>query len=530
MLSEPYYPIGIQDFEKLRKLNAVYVDKTDLIYKMVRISTSVFLSRPRRFGKSLLSSTLQYYFEGRKDLFEGLAVERLETEWTAYPVLRFDLSYPRNIDPEDLPRALALKIAEYEEIYGKDDSEVKLGEKFRGLIMRAYKKTGRPVVVLLDEYDAPMLDYLGDDEKIAAVRNTIRDFYSPLKDCDRYLRFVFITGISMFSQLSIFSELNNLENISRAREYHSICGITETELKENFQFGIGKLAETQGCTREEIVAKLKDTYDGYHFCGNSEGMFNPFSLLNAFKKNELDSYWFASGTPRFLIEMLGKYKQEGLFEIEMLESNQAVTPAKFETPLEMQTGPVPLLYQAGYLTIKSYDPEEGIFTLGIPNSEVRVGLMQNLLPLYAKVDAADVDSAVTRASAALRRGEPDRAMELFQSTLASIPFMRGDKAILEDAEKTEAFYHRIFFFFFRMLHNQVNAEIRSAKGAADIVIQTPKYIYIAEIKIDSTPEAALAQIDDKGYATPFLTDGRQIVRLGINFSTQTRTIDRWLQA
>jgi AcrR family transcriptional regulator len=530
MLSEPYYPIGIQDFSEMRKLNAVYVDKTALIYRLVKSSKYVFLSRPRRFGKSLLSSTLQYYFEGRKDLFEGLAVERLETEWTAYPVLRFDLSSAKGGGPATAEAELSRQLKKFEATYNVTDIAMTLGGRLANLIQAANEAVGENVVVLIDEYDAPILDVLHDDTQREAIRMVLRDFFSPLKSCDRYLRFVFITGISMFSQLSIFSELNNLENISRAREYHSICGITETELKENFQFGIGKLAETQGCTREEIVAKLKDTYDGYHFCGNTEGMFNPFSLLNAFKKNEFDSYWFASGTPRFLIEMLGKYKQEGLFEIEMLESNQAVTPAKFETPLEMQTGPVPLLYQAGYLTIKSYDPEEGIFTLGIPNSEVRVGLMQNLLPLYAKVDAADVDSAVTRASAALRRGEPDRAMELFQSTLASIPFMRGDKAILEDAEKTEAFYHRIFFFFFRMLHNQVNAEIRSAKGAADIVIQTPKYIYIAEIKIDSTPEAALQQIDDKGYATPFLTDGRQIIRLGINFSTQTRTIDRWLQA
>jgi AcrR family transcriptional regulator len=511
-------------------LNALYVDKTELIYRLANHSKYVFLSRPRRFGKSLLSSTLRYYFEGRKDLFTGLAMERLEKEWIEYPVLRFDLSTLKGVPADDLNRALNLKMTDYEEIYGRNQLEVTACERLTGLIKRAFNKTGKRVVVLIDEYDAPMLEVLHSQSELEAVRKVMRDFYSPLKACDDYLRFVFLTGISMFSQLSIFSELNNLEIISRSEEYASICGITKQELVDNFQYGIKKMAADLSCTEDEVLVKLKDRYDGYHFSKNSEGVFNPFSLLNAFKRRELGSYWFASGTPRALVEMLKKYKRDGKFDVEMLDNLEPVSPAKFETPLEMQTGPLPLLYQAGYVTIKNYDEDASVFVLGVPNSEVRVGLMENLLPLYADVESIDVSSVTLRASAALRKGDIDKAMQLFQSMLASIPFMRGDKDILADAEKTEAFYHRIFFFFFHMLNNEVYAELRSSKGAADVVITTPKYIYIVEIKIDASADTALQQIEEKGYATPYLADGRQIVKLGISFSTDTRTVTDWRTA
>jgi hypothetical protein len=386
------------------------------------------------------------------------------------------------------------------------------------------------VVVLIDEYDAPILDVLHDEEKREEIRQMLREFYSPLKMCDRYLRFVFLTGISMFSQLSIFSELNNLNIISNDKEYASLCGITEQELLDNFQEGIAKMALKYKCSTDEMVAKLKSSYDGYHFSEDSEGLYNPFSLLNALSKNQIGSYWFASGTPRALIEMLKIYQKQGKFTPEMLDSIQPVPVSKFQTPLEMQTGPMPLLYQAGYVTITGYDPRTDLYYLGIPNSEVRIGLMQNLLPLYADVDSSDVESTVAQASAALRDGAIDDAMKFLQSTLASIPFMKGDKDILADAEKTEAYYHRIFFFFFRMLHNEVLAEVRSAKGATDVVIKTPKYIYVIEIKIDSTPEVALQQIEAKGYATPYLADGRKLMKVGVNFSTDTRTITGWLPA
>jgi AcrR family transcriptional regulator len=528
MYNQPFYPIGIQDFEKLRSLNALYVDKTELIYKLVHTSTTVFLSRPRRFGKSLLSSTLQYYFEGRKDLFTGLAMERLEQDWTKHPVLHFDLSMVKGKDLKAIEEGISFQLRQFEAIYGKDEEATSLSSRLSNLIQNANTQSGQKVVIIIDEYDAPILDVLHDEEKREAIREMLRAFYTPLKACDRNLRFVFLTGISMFSQLSIFSELNNLEIISRRSDYASICGITEQELRDNFQYGIEQMSEALGCSSEETVSRLRDAYDGYHFCADSDGIFNPFSLLNAFKNNELDSYWFRSGTPRFLIEMLTKYKQEGLFDVTDLDSTQPVDASDFESPLEMHAGALPLLYQAGYLTIKDYDAESSVYTLGIPNSEVRVGLLKNLLPLYA--DIRNIGSVVSRTSTAFRKGDIEQAMQLFQSMLASIPYMRGDKEILSDIAKTEAHYHIIFYFFFRMLYNEVYAEIRNATGATDVTIKTTKYIYLVEIKIDSTADAALRQIDEKGYATPYLADGRQLIKLGINFSTATRTISAWRQA
>jgi hypothetical protein len=490
----------------------------------------VFLSRPRRFGTTLLTSTLQHYFQAHRELFTGLAMERLETEWIEYPVLRFDLGSPKCVLAKDWPRALNLKMQDYEELYGRNEAEVTCGERLTGIIKRAYRKTGKRVVVLVDEYDAPMLDVLHNPEELRAIRDVMRDFYSALKLCDDILYFVFLTGISTFSQLSIFSELNNLEIISKNGEYASICGITEQELRENFAPGIALLAKTNNITPEEMVQRLKDEYDGYHFCKNSEGLFNPFSLLNAFKQNELGRYWFRSGTPHALVEMLRRYQQRGKFDINYFENSAPVPAEMFESPLEAETGPLPLLYQAGYLTIKGCPPTGNKYILGIPNSEVRVGLMENLLPLFSSFSPAEsigVRSAAEDASDALLVGDVDKAMLQLKSVLASVPFMKGDKDILADAEKTEAHYHVLFYFFFRMLSNEVNAEVRGAVGATDVIIKTPKYIYIVEIKIDATPEVALAQIEAKGYATPFLSDGRKLVRIGVSFSTKSRTIEEW---
>jgi hypothetical protein len=509
-------------------MNAVYVDKTALIYCLAHTSTAVFLSRPRRFGKTLLTSTLQRYFEGRKELFEGLAIEKLETEWTQHPVLRFDLSTAKGKPLAQIRESIGYQIQEFEEKYGITNIASALGDRLVTLIRTSHKQTGKKVVVLIDEYDAPILDVMHDDEKREDVRMLLREFYAPLKACDEHLRFVFLTGISMFSQLSIFSELNNLEIISKSSDYAAICGITERELLANFQYGIAQMATKYGISTDEMIVKLKDAYDGYHFCENSEGLFNPFSLLNAFKQNEIGSYWFRSGTPTALIEMLKKYQQDGLFDISDLESLDAVDASDFEAPLEMQSGPLPLLYQAGYLTIKDFDQESSVYTLAIPNSEVRVGLLKNLLPLYANI--RNIQSVVSRTSTAFRKGDVAQAMQLFQSMLSSIPYMRGDQDILADAAKTEAHYHIIFYFFFRMLSNEVYAEIRNATGASDITIKTPKRIYIVEIKIDSSAEAALQQIGEKGYATPYLADGREVVKLGINFSTATRTVSDWKQA
>jgi hypothetical protein len=512
-------------------MNAVYVDKTEYVYNLTHTSKFVFLSRPRRFGKSLLSSTFEYYFEGRKELFTGLAIERLEKDWIKHPVLHFDLSVAKGGTCDEIKEEIFRQIRFFEAIYGRDEDNKSIRSRMADLIIRANAQTGQKVVVLIDEYDAPILDVLHDEEKRDEIRGLLREFYSPLKMCDRYLRFVFITGISMFSQLSIFSELNNLEIISNDPKYASICGITEVELLDNFQEGILQMSQKLGCSKEETIARLKSNYDGYHFSEESEGIYNPFSLLNAFKKNSLGSYWFRSGTPRALVEMLKRYQKQGNFDINNLDNSDPIPVEKFESPLEAETGPIPLLYQAGYLTIKDYQPDRNKYVLGIPNSEVRVGLLQNLLPMFSSIsadNAIDVRGVADDVSVALFAGDVDTAMNQFKSVLSSIPFMKGDKDILVDVEKTEAYYHRIFYFFFRMLSNQVYAEVRSAKGACDVVITTPKYIYVVEIKIDSTPEAAILQIEEKGYATQYLTDGREVTKIGVNFSTETRSVDRWI--
>jgi hypothetical protein len=528
---EPLYPVGNQDFEKQRRNNYLYVDKTALVYKLARNQNYFFLSRPRRFGKSLLTSTLQCYFEGRKELFAGLAMERLEKEWTRHPVLHFDFSDAKSTRLAFIEDNLDGQLCKYEKIYGKEEGSISYSRRMSDLIQRAKAATGQNVVVLIDEYDAPILAVLHDKEKRDEVRELLREFFSPLKKNDGALRFVFITGISTFSQLSIFSELNNLEIISMTGAYASICGITEQELRDNFASGLRAFAESEGDTPEEMLQRLKDEYDGYHFCKNSEGLFNPFSLLNALKQKELGRYWFHSGTPGSLVEMLRRYQGQGVFGINDLENSEPVPSETFETPLEAESGPIPLLYQAGYLTIKEYQAERNKYVLGIPNSEVRVGLLQNLLTLFASIPANRaimVRSAADDASAALLAGDVDGMMQQLKAVLASVPYMNGDKAVLADAEKTEAHYHILFYFFFRMLSNEVYAEVRSAIGATDVVIKTPKFIYIVEIKIDARPEVALAQIEAKGYATPFLADGRRLVCIGVNFSTATRTIEEWL--
>jgi hypothetical protein len=528
MAEAPLYPVGIQDFEKIRRKNYLYVDKTELIYKLTRGDSCFFLSRPRRFGKSLLTSTLQCYFEGRKELFKGLAIEGLEKEWTAYPVLHFDLSTAKSDLLNEVESNISLQLRNYEAIYGRDAECVSLSDRMSVLIRRAKAMTGKNVVVLIDEYDAPILEVLHDEPKREQVRKMLRKLYTPLKSCDSDIRFVFITGISMFSQLGMFSELNNLTVISMNSDYATICGITERELCDNFRYGIEKIAAKQGYSAEEMIERLKDMYDGYHFSEDAEGLLNPYSLLRAFYESKLGYYWFHSGTPAPLVEMLRRYQQRGKFDISTFERSVPIAAEKFESPLEAETGPLPLLYQAGYLTIKESVGNK--FVLGIPNSEVRVGLLQNLLPLFSSFssdESIDVRSAADDASKALLEGDVAAMMLQLKSVLASVPFMKGDKDILADAEKREAHYHVLFYFFFRMLSNEVNAEVRNAVGATDVIIKTPKYIYIVEIKIDATPDVALAQIEAKGYATPFLADGRKLVRIGVNFSTKSRTIEEW---
>ena len=379
---QKFYPVGIQTFSEIIGKNYLYIDKTGYVYRMTHSASKyMFLSRPRRFGKSLLASTLHSYFEGRKELFKGLVIEKLETEWMSYPVFHFDMSLAKHVDRERLESMLNIQLYRYEEIYGQLDGEVMLNDRLTGLIQRAYQQTGKQVVVLIDEYDAPLLDVMHEDKNLPILRNVMRNFYSPLKACDPYLRYVFLTGITKFSQLSIFSELNNITNISMDEPYAAICGITEEEIKEQMSYDLDLLAEKMQITRDEVLAKLKENYDGYHFTWPSPDIYNPFSLFNAFNDGKFNSYWFGSGTPTYLIEMLNKF---GVLPSE-IGGIEAVA-AEFDAPTERMTSITPLLYQSGYITIKGYDSVFDIYTLDIPNKEVRIGLMRNLIPSYITND------------------------------------------------------------------------------------------------------------------------------------------------
>lgn len=378
MPQQRLYPIGIQTFSEIRRKNYLYIDKTEYMYRMTHSDSKyLFLSRPRRFGKSLLVSTLHSYFDGQKDLFEGLAIERLEAEWTQYPVLHFDMSTAKHLNREDLELELSQKLSIYEEIYGVGKAdEIKPNQRLFGLIQRAFEQTGRQVVVLIDEYDAPLLDVVHEERNLPVLRNVMRNFYSPLKACDPYLRYVFLTGITKFSQLTIFSELNNIKNVSMDSSYSAICGITEEEMLTQMDSDIDWLATRMELPREQALAQLKRNYDGYHFTWPSPDIYNPFSLLNAFADGKMDSYWFGSGTPTYLIEMLNKF--------DVLPSTiggEEVILSDFDAPTGRMDNPTPLLYQNGYLTIKNHDKETDLYLLDIPNQEVRIGLMRSLSPI-----------------------------------------------------------------------------------------------------------------------------------------------------
>ena len=508
------YPIGIQNFEQLRNNNCVYIDKTELIYKLTHSDSVYFLSRPRRFGKSLLVSTLEAYFQGKKHLFEGLAMERLETEWTEYPVLHMDFSRRKYTDEDKLNELLNIQISHWEQLYGSDEKECSFSGRFEGVIRRAYEKTGKQVVVLVDEYDSPLLDTNSNPDLQKKLRNVVRDFFSPLKGAGQYLRFLLLTGISKFSQLSIFSELNNLQNISMRDEYSALCGITEKELLTDLRLDIQRMAEANKETYEEACAHLKKQYDGYHFRENSEDIYNPFSLFNALNAKKYKNYWFSTGTPTFLIELL----QNVQFDVRMMDGMTAMDD-QFDAPTEVITDPIPVLYQSGYLTIKSFDPMFKIYTLAYPNNEVRYAFTEALLPRYVHRFPRENTFYIVSFLQDLMKGDIESCLERTRSFFASIP---------HDLEnKTEKHYQTIFYLLFRLMGQYVDVEVKSAIGRADVVLKLSDAIYVFEFKYDGTPDEALAQIDSKQYAIPYQSDGRRIVKIGVNFDSATRTIGEW---
>ena len=508
-------PLGVQTFEKVILEDLLYVDKTQYIYSLAQNYSCVFLSRPRRFGKSLLASTLHSYFSGKKELFKGLAIERLETEWAEHPVLHFDMSTAKHMDKETLEQELNGKLSDYEEIYGKSKTgKTKLNQRLESLIVNAYAQTGSKVVVIIDEYDAPLLDVVHEDEQLPQLRQVMRNFYSPLKACDPYLRFVFLTGITKFSQMSIFSELNNLKNISMMPEYAGICGITEEELTGQLSDYVDALAENLNLTHQQAVELLGKHYDGYHFCWPSPDIFNPYSLLNALSDKRVDSYWFASGTPTYLIEMMRKF---GVAPSQ-IGPTEAMASA-FDAPTERMTSLIPLLYQSGYLTIKDYYEEDYIYVLDIPNKEIRIGLMESLLPSYVQSGFNAGLVTVSKMNRALRQGDLDGMLRLLQQYLLTIPQC--------DNTNYEGHYQQLLFVIFSLLGEYVDVEVRTSTGRVDMVMQAFGKLYLFELKLNRSAAAAMQQINLNDYPARFSQCGLPIVKVGINFDTATRTVSDW---
>ncbi len=521
------YPIGIQTFSRLRKDGYLYVDKTDLVWQLAHYATFVFMSRPRRFGKSLLTSTLESYFQGEKELFEGLKIMELEQEWEEYPVFRLDISTAKaQVSAEALRDRLMLILKDYTEVYGKDVDEVTPGGLLEGLIKRAYQKTGRQVVVIIDEYDAPLLDVLHEDEELMEKRKVMQEFYVPLKANERFIKFCFITGITKFSQLSIFSTINNLKNVTLLPRFSAICGITEQEVRRDLAEDIKAMSEVYGCSPEEMFEKIKLRYDGYHFASVSDDIYNPYSLLNALGDQELQNYWFASGTPTFLIHQLQHFRTD-IMSLDKLE----VPSTAFDQPTENMHDALPLLYQSGYLTIKDYDRDLQAYTLSIPNQEVRIGYARGLLPIYTGLNDANVQMGfAAKFWCALKQGDADLAMREMQSYMAGIPYVEGFKQKLAEATTKEGFYEYTMYLIFSMLNVYVRTQVKCAGGRTDMVVWMPDTTYVFELKVNGTAQEALEQIDTKDYALPYQTEGRKVVKVGVKFNPDTRVPEDWVMS
>lgn len=508
------YPIGIQDFVKLRQGGFAYVDKTKFVYKLADEGSYYFLSRPRRFGKSLFLSTLEAYFLGRKELFEGLAIYDMEKEWKSHPIFYIDLNTANFRDENSLYEVLNSHVSVWEEMYGAREYETTLALRFKGVIARAAEKEGRGVVILIDEYDKPILQTLRNQELQEKHRSLLKSFYSVLKTQDRYIRFAFITGVTKFGKVSVFSDLNNLMDISMDQRYISICGMTQNELLYNFREGIEQLGEAYGDTEEETLNKLKIRYDGYHFEEDTVGIYNPFSVLNTLAKLRYKDYWFETGTPTFLVDLL-KMHNYRLPDI----TREKVSDDVINSVDSMSTNPIPVIYQSGYLTIKGYDERFKKYRLGFPNKEVEEGFLNFLLPLYTSAGNNSpfmVDEFVTD----VESGNPERFMQRMKAFFADTSYQ-----VVGDAE---LYFQNAMYLVFKIMGFYTQVERPTSDGRIDAVIQTPDYIYIIECKLDRTADEALRQINDSNYAAPFAMDKRRIYKIGVNFSSQTRGVEQWI--
>lgn len=508
------YPIGIQDFVKLRQGGFAYVDKTKFVYKLADEGSYYFLSRPRRFGKSLFLSTLEAYFLGRKELFEGLAIYDMEKEWKSHPIFYIDLNTANFRDENSLYEVLNSHVSVWEEKYGAREYETTLALRFKGVIARAAEKEGRGVVILIDEYDKPILQTLRNEELQEKHRSLLKSFYSVLKTQDRYIRFAFITGVTKFGKVSVFSDLNNLMDISMDQRYISICGMTQNELLYNFREGIEQLGEAYGDTEEETLNKLKIRYDGYHFEEDTVGIYNPFSVLNTLAKLRYKDYWFETGTPTFLVDLL-KMHNYRLLDI----TREKVSGDVINSIDSMSTNPIPVIYQSGYLTIKGYDERFKKYRLGFPNKEVEEGFLNFLLPLYTSAGNNSpfmVDEFVQD----VESGNPERFMQRMKAFFADTSYQ-----VVGDAE---LYFQNAMYLVFKIMGFYTQVERPTSDGRIDAIIQTPDYIYIIECKLDRTADEALRQINDSNYAAPFAMDKRLIYKIGVNFSSQTRGVEQWV--
>ncbi len=508
------YPVGVQNFEKIRKEGYVYVDKTALIHRLVKLGTYYFLSRPRRFGKSLLISTLEAYFSGKKHLFEGLAIEDLETEWNEYPILHFDLNAKKFDAVEDLYELVGRQLERYELQYETVAVDQSLDGRFYNLVMSIADRTHKRVVILVDEYDKPLLQTIGNSELQNTYREILKAFYGVMKSCDGQIHFGFLTGVTKFGKVSVFSDLNNLDDISMDPAYYDICGISEDELNEYFDAEIGILAEENDITKEQAYDRLRNEYDGYHFCENVSGVYNPFSVLSTLRKNRFGNYWFETGTPTYLVELLKKSD----FQLDKIDG--------YKTGKDVLNGidpgsPVAMIYQSGYVTIKDYDSEFDLVTVGFPNKEVERGFLLFLLPFYTNLKKEDSNFFVSRAVQALKNGDAEVFMSYMKSLLAGYPY-----DLIKD---TENHYQNVVYLTLKLMSVYlVDAEFRTSDGRIDLLIRTDKYIYVMEFKYNGSAQEAMDQIESKEYPLPFAMDSRTIIKVGVNFSGETRNIDNWI--
>lgn len=509
------YPIGIQTFSEIRERNYLYIDKTQYLVDFIDKGYKyVFLSRPRRFGKSLFASMIHAYYEGRKDLFEGLAMGEYEKDWVKHPVLHFDMSAAKHMDKDMLERYLADMLTDQEAVFGYKSEKQDPNIRLKDLVVTANRLTGRKVVLIIDEYDAPLLDVAHEEQNLAALRRATQNFYSPIKSLDPYLEFVFLTGITKFAQLSIFSELNNLFNISMYDKYSAICGISSEELHTQMLPDVERLAEHLHLSVDETFERLKRKYDGYHFSKNSEDVYNPFSLIKALASGDIGDYWFDSGTPTYIIKLLQKYNV-GLRDL----TGQDAGVSDFDVSPENMTTALPLLYQSGYLTIKHYEPMIDLYTLGYPNEEVRTGMVRSLAANYLTPAEGTNSSFVIKFVKAVIADDMGQALTLMRAYLAGVSYRLSNK--------TERDVQTIFYLVFSLIGSFIKVEEESAHGRADVVITLPSVVYVMELKFDGSADAALRQIDEKGYLIPYTADGKRLVKVGVNYSSEERTITEW---